>query len=156
MSQKVISFHYTLKDNVGQIIDSSEGNDPLAFMEGVNQIIPGLERELLTLKVGDKKKVQVAAADAYGDKNLALIIRVPKDKLPIPEVKIGDRFRGGPEEHAPVFMVTEVLAAEVVLDGNHPLAGQDLSFDVEITEIREATDDEKTHGHAHGPHGHSH
>jgi FKBP-type peptidyl-prolyl cis-trans isomerase SlyD len=98
----------------------------------------------------------VAAADAYGEVNLSLIVRVPKDKLPVQEIHVGDRFRGGPDQHSPIFMVTEILANEVVLDGNHPLAGQDLQFDVEITGMRSATEEEKSHGHAHGPEGHGH
>ena len=125
-------------------------------MEGAGQIIPGLENRLSKMAAGAKDRVTVAAADAYGEKDDQLVIKMPKSGLPVPTVKVGDRFRGGPDEHSPVFTVTAVTEAEVTLDGNHPLAGEDLTFDVEIVEIREATAQEKEHGHAHGPHGHDH
>jgi FKBP-type peptidyl-prolyl cis-trans isomerase SlyD len=156
VSQRVISFHYTLTNSSGETLDSSREAEPLAFMEGVQQIIPGLESQIVGLSVGDKRVIRVAAADAYGEVNLSLIVRVPKDKLPVQDIHVGDRFRGGPDQHSPIFMVTEILANEVVLDGNHPLAGQDLQFDVEITGMRPATEEEKSHGHAHGPEGHGH
>ena len=156
MAPKVISFHYTLTNAAGKTLDSSSGREPLTFMEGAGQIIPGLEIEVLKLKTGDKKKIQVAAADAYGVKDEELIIKTPKSALPLPNVKVGDKFRGRTDQHSPVFTVTEIHDTEVSLDGNHPLAGVDLTFDIEVTSLREATTQELQHGHAHGEHGHSH
>ncbi len=153
---RVLSFHYTLTDAVGKILDSSEGRGPLSFIEGSGQIIPGLENQLSKLKAGDKREIKVAAADAYGQKDHQLILKAPKSELPVPQVKVGDRFKGGPDQHSPIFTVIEVGDTEVTLDGNHPLAGQDLTFNVEITEIREATPQELQHGHTHGEHGHDH
>jgi FKBP-type peptidyl-prolyl cis-trans isomerase SlyD len=125
-------------------------------MEGSGQIIPGLERQIVSLKQGDKKKIEVPAIEAYGVRDKTKIIRVPLEQLPSKTVKVGDRFSGGQDAHAPVFVVTEVSATEATLDCNHPLAGVDLTFDVEVTSAREATAEEITHGHAHGEHGHSH
>lgn len=156
MAQRVISFHYTLTDVEGDELDSSAGTEPLTFMEGVGQIIPGLEKALAALKKGDKSVIAVAAVDAYGDRDEELLMAVPKDKLPKPDVKVGDQFRAGDAAHGMPFTVVEVREADIVLDGNHPLAGMDLKFDVEVVEIRDATDEEVAHGHAHGPGGHDH
>lgn len=153
---KVIGFHYTLTDASGTVLDSSrDGGEPLLFLEGSGNIISGLEKELLTLKVGDKKVVKVAAKEAYGEKRDDMIAKVPKTQFG-QEVKIGDRFQSGPGHQSPIFTVIAVAADEVTLDGNHPLAGVDLTFDVEITSTREATKDEMSHGHAHGEGGHHH
>ncbi len=156
MSQRVISFHYTLTDKSAQVIDHSKERGPMTFMEGAQQIIPGLERQLLALKVGDKQRIQVSAAEAYGERNEKMIIKVQPEQLPHKDVKVGDKFSGGKEPHAPVFTVIHVTPTEITLDGNHMLAGVDLIFDVELTAIREATAEELAHGHAHGEHGHSH
>lgn len=156
MSKRVFLFHYKLTDKSGKVLDSSEGRGALSFMEGAGQIIPGLEKELLALKKGDKKRVDVAARDAYGLRDDNLVIRVPLAELPTTTVKIGDRFHGGQDAHSPVFCVTEVSATEATLDGNHSLAGMDLTFDVEMTDIREATPEEVSHGHSHAGDGHHH
>jgi len=131
MTQRVVSFHYTLTDGTGKVLDSSKDRAALSFMEGAGQIIPGLERQLAVLKKGDKKKIQVPAAEAYGRRDDNKVVKVPSHELPSKDVKIGDR-------------------------GNHSLAGVDLTFDVELTDVREATAEEIFHGHAHGEGGHSH
>jgi FKBP-type peptidyl-prolyl cis-trans isomerase SlyD len=154
MKRRVISFHYTLTDPTGQTIDSSTGRDPLTFMEGAGQIIPGLETEIGKLKAGDKRKIGVKADDAYGQRDPQALIDVPVEKLPSKTVKVGDQFRSN---QSPLpLTVTKVTDTHVTLDANHPLAGVDLTFDVEITTIRDATEEELAHGHAHGPGGHSH
>ncbi len=154
MKRRVISFHYTLTDPTGQTIDSSTGRDPLTFMEGAGQIIPGLEAEIGKLKAGDKRKIGVKADDAYGQRDPQALIDVPVEKLPSKTVKVGDQFRSN---QSPLpLTVTKVTDTHVTLDANHPLAGVDLTFDVEITTIRDATEEELAHGHAHGPGGHSH
>jgi FKBP-type peptidyl-prolyl cis-trans isomerase SlyD len=156
MSQRVITFHYTLTNSAGQQLDSSAGGEPLAFLEGAGQIIPGLEIHLKTMKSGDKRRVLVPAKDAYGEVNAQDILEVPREKLPAKNVKIGDRFRAGSDHHAPVVRVTKLTDTHVTLDANHELAGQDLTFEVEVTEVRAATADELAHGHVHGPSGHHH
>ncbi len=156
MSKRVLSFHYTLTDKSGKVLDSSQGRSALSFMEGAGQIIPGLEKQLLGLKKGDKKKVEVVAQEAYGLRDERMVIKVPLSELPTQTVKVGDRFHGGQEAHSPVFCVTEVTATEATLDGNHTLAGQDLTFDVELTDIRPATPEELSHGHSHSEGGHHH
>lgn len=157
MSQKVIGFHYTLKDTAGTILDSSEGATPLLFLEGSGMIIPGLEKELLTMNVGDKKDVAIKASEAYGEKRDEMIIKVQRTQFP-PEasLNIGDQFRASHDNHMPPFTVVAIEGEEITLDGNHPLAGQDLFFNVEITESRAATAEEIAHGHAHGAGGHHH
>ena len=157
MTQRVFGFHYTLKDKEGNVIDSSENAAPLLFLEASGQIIPGLEKELLGLDVGDKKNIQVKAAEAYGEVVEDLKITVQKSQFPEgQELNIGDQFQVTNEQHAPVFTVVEIQGEDVHVDGNHPLAGHDLFFDVEITEKRAATEEEVAHGHAHGPGGHHH
>ena len=154
MSTKVISFHYTLTGSDGGIIDSSDGHPPLSFLAGKNQIIPGLEEVIVTLNAGDKRTVKVKAADAYGLPDPGKLIEVPIEKMPKQDIKIGDQFSA--REQSQPLTVTKVTGTHVTLDANHPLAGVDLTFAVEVTEIREATGDEISHGHAHGPGGHGH
>lgn len=157
MSKRVIGFHYKLTDKHGTLIDSSEGQEPLFYLEGAHQIIPGLERVLGLMNVGDKRKIEVKAADAYGEVNQEMIIQVKRTQFP-PDAKlnVGDQFQVNEDEHAPVFTVTKIEADDVTVDGNHPMAGKDLFFDVEITAVRPATPEELSHGHAHGAHGHGH
>jgi FKBP-type peptidyl-prolyl cis-trans isomerase SlyD len=153
---RVVSFHYTLTDAAGKVIDCSSGRTPLSYMEGSGQIIPGLEKQMTGLKKGDKKVLRVPAAEAYGERNEKKLIKVLREQLPSREVQVGDQFTGGEEPHAPVFVVTHLTEKEATLDGNHPLAGIDLTFDVELIDMREATAEEVSHGHAHGEDGHSH
>lgn len=155
--KRVIGFHYTLKDKAGTLIDTSDGQEPLVFLEGTHQIIPGLERVLALLNVGDKRLIEVKAADAYGDVNQEMIINVKRTQFPPDaQLKVGDQFQVNEDDHSPVFTITSVSADEVTVDGNHPMAGKDLFFDVEITEVRAATKEEMAHGHAHGAGGHHH
>lgn len=157
MGPKVISFHYTLKDHDGKVLESSTGDEPLSFLQGVGQIIPGLENVLGGMKIGDKQTILVTADQAYGEYDESMIVEVPRAQIPKPDVKVGDQFQadsgGG---HAQVVVVTKVTDTAVTVDANHPLAGQDLTFDVEIMAVREASKEEMEHGHAHGPGGHHH
>jgi FKBP-type peptidyl-prolyl cis-trans isomerase SlyD len=157
--KRVVSFHYTLTDEAGEVLDSSSGDSPLTYLEGVGQIIPGLESELSSLLVGSKKKVVIPADQAYGEHDDALVMDIPRAQFAAQEVKVGDQFQasltGDPEE-ASLFTVLSVSEEKVTVDGNHPLAGMVLTFDVEVTDIRDATDVELAHGHAHGPGGHHH
>lgn len=156
MSQRVFSFHYTLKDSNGQVIESSFGDEPLIFLEGFQNIIPGLETELVKMNVGDKKNIFVKAADAYGDYEEEMVLEVPSDKIPEEDREVGVRLQAQMGDQVRIVTITDIADDIVTVDGNHPLAGQDLSFDVEITEIRLATPEEVSHGHAHGPNGHHH
>ena len=152
---RVIGIHYTLRDDLGEQIDSSRGGDPLYFLEGSGQIIPGLERELIGMQAGDKREVEVKASEAYGDMNPELVATVKRSQFPPgAPVDVGEQFTV--ERDGPVFTIVEVEGDDVTVDANHPMAGKDLHFDVEIVEMREATPDEMKHGHAHGPRGHAH
>lgn len=154
---KVVKMHYkgTLNDN--SMFDSSEGKEPLEFVYGIGMIIPGLEKELAGLKAGDKKTIKVACADAYGEKNDQAVQEVPKDQFPQDiEVKEGMQLMAqGPQGAIPV-KVAKINDETITVDFNHPLAGEDLTFDVEIVEVRDATPEELEHGHSHGPGGHPH
>jgi FKBP-type peptidyl-prolyl cis-trans isomerase SlyD len=158
MKTQVISFHYTVTNKSGEKIDSSAGQEPLSFLSDQGQILPHLEVELTKLKVGDKKTVDLTAANAYGEFDQNLIIKVPNAELPSDgEVQEGARFRGQDNQGQDrVFTVAKRDDTHTTLDGNHPLAGQDLKFEVELVSIREATAEELEHGHAHDGDGHHH
>lgn len=156
MAKRVLSFHYVLTNASGETLDSTEGGEPFPVMEGMKQIIPGLEEELFKMGAGDKKRIHVPSGKAYGPMNDKLKVKVPRSKLPEGEIAVGSQFRGGNAGVEFIFTVLHIESDEVAMDGNHPLAGQDLTFDVEVIEIREATADEVKHGHAHGPEGHHH
>jgi FKBP-type peptidyl-prolyl cis-trans isomerase SlyD len=153
--KRVIGFHYTLTDKGGNVLDSSSGDEPLFFLEDSQQIIPGLEKVIALMNVGDKKKIEVKAADAYGDVNPELVVKVKKTQFP-PDanLQIGDQFQVNNDQNSPVFTIMSIDPEEVTVDGNHPMAGKDLFFDVEIVGSRPATQEEMSHGHAHGAHGH--
>ncbi|MAF31858.1 MAG: peptidylprolyl isomerase [Pseudomonadota bacterium] len=154
MSQKVISFHYKLTNTNGDVLDSSEGKEALAFLTGSNQIISGLEKELVEMETGDKKTVTVASDEAYGPKFDDRIADVPREQFP-EDVQVGMMFSTDPQGQS-IVTVTNVSDDTVTIDANHPLAGEDLTFDVEVTAVREATADEIDHGHAHGEGGVQH
>lgn len=140
MTTRVISFHYTLTDPKGKTLDSSSGREPLSFVEGKGQIIPGLETELGKLNTGDKKRIAVKAEHAYGIRNPDLVFEITRDKLPTKDVKVGDKFRS---QASPMpLTVAQVTDTHVTLDANHPLADVDLTFDVEVTGMRAATEEE--------------
>jgi FKBP-type peptidyl-prolyl cis-trans isomerase SlyD len=155
--KRVIGFHYTLTDKTGTTLDSSVGDEPLYFLEGAQQIIPGLERVISLMNVGDKRKIEVKAADAYGDINPELVVKVKRTQFPPDaDLQVGDQFQVNNDHHSPVFTIMSIESEEVTVDGNHPMAGKDLLFDVEIIGMRPATQDEMAHGHAHGAHGEGH
>ena len=159
VSKRVISFHYTLTDSHAEVVDTSRDSPaPFSFLEGSSQIIPGLEKALALLSEGDKRKIEVDAKDGYGEHDAELIVDIPKAKLPNPEeAEVGDQFQAtGPNNELLLFRVIEINGDQVKLDGNHPLAGEKLTFDVEIMKIREATTEELAHGHIHGEGGHHH
>jgi FKBP-type peptidyl-prolyl cis-trans isomerase SlyD len=155
--QCVASFHYTLTDGTGKLLDSSEGQEPLSYLHGSGNIIPGLEKALFGKKVGDKLNVSVAAAEAYGLRDDSMVQELPSNMFSgIDNIAVGMEFHAETEHGLQVVTVTKVEGDNVTIDGNHPLAGVDLTFDVEITDIRAATEEEMEHGHAHGAGGHHH
>jgi FKBP-type peptidyl-prolyl cis-trans isomerase SlyD len=153
----VASIHYTLTNGEGKVIDSSEGQEPLAYLHGAGNIIPGLEKALVGKTVGDKLKVSVPAAEAYGLRDDNMVQELPSNMFSgIDQIEVGMEFHAETEQGLQVVTVTKVEGDTVTIDGNHPLAGVDLTFDVEVTEIRAATEEEVQHGHAHGAGGHHH
>lgn len=148
---RVVSFHYTLRDPNGRVLDTSAGGDPVTYLEGAGQIIEGLDEELRAAGAGAKARVTVPARKAYGERDPAQVQKVKRGLLPVEgELKIGDQFQAGADRFAPVVTVAGLDGDDVLLDANHPLAGVDLTFDVEVTAAREATAQEMEHGHAHG------
>jgi FKBP-type peptidyl-prolyl cis-trans isomerase SlyD len=155
--RRVVTFHYTLRDPQGRVIDTSAGGTPISYLEGAGQIIDGLDEQLRSVAEGTKTRVVVPAASAYGEHDPSQIQKVLRALLPVQgELKIGDQFQAGEDQFAPVVTVVGVEGDSILLDANHPLAGLDLTFDVDIVAAREATPDELAHGHAHGPGGVSH
>jgi FKBP-type peptidyl-prolyl cis-trans isomerase SlyD len=154
---KVYSFDYVLKDASGKTLDSSQPGQPLLFMEGIGQIIPALEDQIKKLLIGQEKHVALKAAEAYGEMDSQLVFDVPVEQLPpVDNMKEGDMFWGETNEGRRPFKVLKITKTHATMDGNHPLAGQDLFFDVKLVDMRDATEEEVTHGHAHGPGGHHH
>jgi len=145
----VVSIHYTLKDDAGEVIDQSAAGEPLTYLHGHGNLIPGLERELAGKNTGDRLQVKIAPADGYGEFDRALVQKVPRRALKgIADVRVGMRLQAQTADGARPVTVT--------LDGNHPLAGKNLNFDVEVAQVRAATAAELAHGHVHGPDDHHH
>ncbi|MEX1239788.1 MAG: peptidylprolyl isomerase [Cyclobacteriaceae bacterium] len=150
---KVASIHYTLRDDEGTVIDSSEGRDPLLYLHGAGNLIPGMEESLEGKSKGEKFNIKIDPEKGYGEKDENLVQKVPRSAFGDQEVKSGMRFstnQGG------VVTVTDVGLESVTVDGNHPLAGVPLNFDVVVVEVRHATQEEISHGHVHGAGGHHH
>ncbi len=146
----VVAIDYTLTDDEGRTVDSSEGREPLSYLHGSGGIIPGLERELEGKAVGDQLQVTVAPADAYGERNESLRQQLPRDQFGgIAELSVGMQFRVDSDNGPMVITIVEVAEEVVTIDANHPLAGVNLNFDVTVREIRDATADEIEHGHIH-------
>jgi len=149
--KKVVSIQYTVLDDQGQIIDTSDGGEPLVFLCGAQNIIPGLEEALIGKNVGDELKVNVPAAKAYGEYQEEGVQQVPLEAFEgVDKVEPGMAFSAETEQGPVNLIVTAVEDNMVTVDANHPLAGKDLTFDVTIEDVRDATDDEIAHGHVHG------
>ena len=146
----VVTMHYTLTDDDGNKLDSSVGADPLSYIHGLGHIIPGLESAMEGKAKGDKLTVAVKPEEGYGDRQPGLIQDVPKDQFDDADtIQIGTQFQVDTEHGPMIVTVIEIKDAHFVLDGNHPLAGVNLNFDVEIVDIRDATKEEMDHGHVH-------
>ncbi|MDA7815287.1 peptidylprolyl isomerase [Porticoccaceae bacterium] len=153
-----VSFHYSLTDDEGQQLDSSAGKEPLAYLHGAGNIIPGLENALTGKAVGDSMTVAVSAAEGYGEVQQELIQDVPRTSFQgVEQIEVGMQFEAQTGQGGTVpVTVTAVTDETVTVDGNHPLAGKNLNFDVSIEAVRDATAEELEHGHVHGPGGHEH
>jgi FKBP-type peptidyl-prolyl cis-trans isomerase SlyD len=156
-ANKVVHIHYTLTDEDGEVLDTSQTHGPLAYIHGAGNIIPGLENALTGHSVGDKFQVTILPEDAYGLRDDDLVQSVPKSAFHgVDEILPGMQFQAQSPEGLQLLTVLDVDGEEVILDGNHPMAGITLNFDVEVTDIRDATAEELDHGHVHGPGGHHH
>jgi FKBP-type peptidyl-prolyl cis-trans isomerase SlyD len=155
---KVVLIHYTLTNDKGEVLDSSSGGEPLAYLHGQGNIIAGLEKALEGKQAGDKLDVKVAPAEGYGERDDKLVQQVPRRAFSgAQNVRPGMQFHAQTSQgHTRVVTVTGVVGDMVMVDGNHPLAGEHLNFAVEVTEVRDPSEEERSHGHVHGPGGHHH
>jgi FKBP-type peptidyl-prolyl cis-trans isomerase SlyD len=154
---KVVTFHYALRDEEGTLIETSEGKNPVVYMHGHGNIVPGLEREMTGKQGGDKFSTKVPPEDAYGLRDDNAVQRVPlKHVATRGRIAPGQMVAVNTNQGARHARVLKVGHFNVDLDLNHPLAGRTLMFDIEVVDVRPATQEELDHGHAHGPHGHSH
>lgn len=149
----VVSIHYTLSDNDGKVLDSSAGRDPLQYLHGHGNLIVGMEEGLEGRSTGDRFDLKISPGKGYGIKNDQLVQKVPMSAFGGQKVDAGMQFS---TQNGQVVTVTEVGLESVTVDGNHPLAGVELNFQVEVVDIRKATEEEIEHGHVHGPGGHHH
>jgi FKBP-type peptidyl-prolyl cis-trans isomerase SlyD len=155
--KKIVSFHYTLKNSEGEQVESSREREAMSYLHGSNNIIPGLEKAMQGKQAGDEFSVTVQPEEAYGTRTEANIQRIPLKRLgKMPRPAVG-QVLGLQTEQGPVQVtVVKVGKFNIDVDANHPLSGQALTFDVEIVSVRDATEEETSHGHAHGPGGHNH
>jgi len=156
--QKVVSIHYKVVDVAsGETIDSSEGSQPMTYLHGAQNIIPGLEKALEGKSVGDELEVTIAPEDAYGEYSDERVQQVPMEAFQgVEKVEPGMAFTAQTEQGPINLIVTEVDEAVVTVDANHPLAGKSLQFSVKVESVRDASEEELTHGHVHGEGGHQH
>ncbi len=152
ISEKMaVTIHYKLKNESGEQLDSSHGEEPMVYLHGYGQIIPGLENALLGKVVGDKFSVTIAPADAYGERRDDRVQVVPMSMFDgVKKVEVGMQFHADTSHGENVVTVTSLDGDQATIDGNHPLAGESLTFDVDVVDIRPATEDELSHKHIHG------
>ncbi|MCF6435806.1 peptidylprolyl isomerase [Pseudoalteromonas sp. MMG022] len=153
---KVVSMHYAVLDNDSNTIDNTFDGEPLVFIVGTGYLIPGLENALMDKQAGDKLSVTVEPEQGYGERHDNLMQAVPKSMFEGMEIEVGMQFRATTDDGDQLVMIIDIQDDEVVVDGNHPLSGITLNFDVEILEVRDATEDELAHGHVHGEGGCGH
>ena len=153
----VATFHYTLTDAAGKVIDSSDGREPLSYLHGAGNIVPGLEKEMSGKQQGDVFNVVVAPEEGYGMPNPMMIQVVPHESFQgVDTLEVGMEFQAQTPQGPMSVAIAKIDGDEVTVDGNHPLAGQTLHFAIEVTDVRDASLEELTHGHVHGPGGHHH
>lgn len=148
--KKVVILHYAVSDSEDTLIDSSYDHNPLSIIQGSGYLIPGLENALVDHVAGDKFEVEVSADQAYGQRFDDYVQTVPKAMFAeIEDLDVGTQLRATTDEGEQTVIVIDVQEDEITVDGNHPLASIDLKFDVEILEVRDATEEELTQGHVH-------
>lgn len=156
-AQKVVTIAYTLTDDGGTTLESSIGGTPLNYIHGVGNIIPGLERALEGKTIGERVRVTIGPDDAYGPRDPSLVQTIPMRQIQVDdkrEIKVGGRYKAWLGSGACKVEVTAIDGDQISVDGNHPLAGQTLHFDVEVLAVRDATAEELAHGHVHSPGDH--
>lgn len=150
----VASFNYTLTNDAGDVLDTSNGREPLAYLHGAGNIVPGLEKAMEGKSAGESFKVAVAPGEGYGERHDQLVQVVPREAFQgVDDIQPGMQFQAQSNQGVMSVTVTKIEDGQVTVDGNHPLAGETLHFDIEVTEVREATAEELEHGHAHGAGG---
>ena len=150
---KSVTVEYTLKNDAGDVLDTSSNRGPLTYIQGVGNMIPGFESALEGKKSGEKFAFEVAPADGYGEKDANLMFSVPKDRFQgVQDLKVGMRFEVQTPEGAAVMAVDRIEQDAVILDGNHPLAGNKLHFEVQVVGVRDATDQELEQAYSGGAH----
>ena len=153
----VVFIAYTLTNGGGEVIDASEDDGEFPYLHGYENIVPGLEEALLGKSQGDNVKAVIKPEKGYGIRNEELVFKMPRNKMPDEELELGMQFSAQDKEgEQQVVTIVKLEDEEVTLDGNHPLAGETLHFDVTIKEVRAATSEELAHGHVHGAHDHHH
>jgi FKBP-type peptidyl-prolyl cis-trans isomerase SlyD len=153
----VVTIDYTLKDDDQSVLDTSQGQEPLSYIHGIGNLIPGLEKALAGKSEGDRVQVTIAPDDAYGERDEDLLQAIPRERFErANEIEVGMQFHTQSDEGMQVVTVVGVDGDNITIDGNHPLAGKTLHFDVQIVGVREASADEISHGHVHGEGGHHH
>ncbi len=157
-ANKVVTINFILKDEDGNILESTENMEPFSFISGNNQILPKLEAVVNQMLIGTKKDVKIEAAEGYGEYNESAIQQVDKNEFP-EDIKLEEGMRmiaNSPDGKQMPFIVNKIEENEVTIDFNHPLAGKNLEFNVELVDVRDATPEELAHGHVHGAGGHHH
>ncbi|VAX17413.1 FKBP-type peptidyl-prolyl cis-trans isomerase SlyD [hydrothermal vent metagenome] len=156
-NDKVASIDYTLTNDTGETLDTSIGREPLTYIQGHQNIIPGLEKALEGKSAGDKINVTVPPEEAYGINNPALVQVVSKDVFQgVDNIEVGMSFQAQGDGGPIIVTVTKIEDDQITIDGNHPLSDMALTFDVEIKDVRDATEEEIAHGHIHGAEDHEH
>jgi FKBP-type peptidyl-prolyl cis-trans isomerase SlyD len=151
---KAVTISYTLKDDAGTVLEATEGGAPLSYLVGGGRLVAGLEKALAGRRVGERLAVSLSADDGYGARDEGRVHTIPIRQLQVEDkstVAVGGRYRAWLQDGAHLVVVRERRDKEVVVDGNHPLAGKTLHFAVEVIAIRDATAAELSHGHVHGP-----
>lgn len=152
----VVTIHYSVKDQDGQLIDSSEGQAPMAYLHGAGNIVDGLEQALNGKDVGAHIEVTLTPDQAYGKYQPKLVQQLARKVFEGASIEVGQRFQAQTNQGPRSVVVTDIKGDLITIDGNHPLAGQTLHFVVDVTEVRDSTEEERAHGHVHGEHGHHH
>ncbi|MBD8492426.1 FKBP-type peptidyl-prolyl cis-trans isomerase [Pseudomonas syringae] len=157
-AKKAVSIDYTLTNDAGEVIDSSSGGAPLVYLHGAGNIIPGLEKALEGKDIGDELNVSIEPEDAYGEYSAELVSTLSRSMFEgVDELEVGMQFHAsGPDGSMQIVTIRDLDGDDVTIDGNHPLAGQRLTFQVKVVDIREASEEEIAHGHVHGEGGHHH